>query len=159
MVINGDFSEGWRLPWEVLWQFEGMLVILYAAGAAAAVAQLWRLPQRAWLIDRRLLWLVLVLLIYAGLAAGSTLLERFTVYDRLARQMFPFICLSAAAGIASLSAGAFVPAARFRFIVTVCATIFVFNAAPLATLTFPEPLSWTPSTRMVSTTSVSSAMC
>lgn len=94
-VTQGDYAEGWRLPFAYLWHAEHLLAI----GWAAALA--WCAWQSRASLQSRLAraGLVGVVCIYASLAVSSTLLHRFVVYGRLSRPMVPFLCLVSAAVI------------------------------------------------------------
>jgi hypothetical protein len=100
-VNQGDFAEGWSLPWAYLWHLEHGLLGVWAV---AALGFLWRPadPARAAVGSARrrgLAWLAAAAAIYAGLAVGSTAIHKFVVYGRLARQLVPFLCLAAAAAL------------------------------------------------------------
>lgn len=93
-IRDGDFAEGWSLPWEFLWHAEGPLgaaVALLALGALAAPAGSAR--------SRR--WLLVALAIYAGLVIASVGLGKFVVYARTSRPLVIPLCLAAAAGLAA----------------------------------------------------------
>jgi hypothetical protein len=97
-AVNGDFNEGWSLPWAYLWHAEHALLVCYLVGIAALVYVSLHADQ-----SRRsaIRWLGVAAGIYCSLIVGATVLHRFVVYDRLARQMLPFICLAAAAGFSA----------------------------------------------------------
>lgn len=90
---QGAFEEGWRLPWEYLWEAEGALLAAWVAAAACAAARAARGGPGA---ARGRLWLGLAVGLYAALALASTGLEAFVVYGRTARVLVPFLCLAAA---------------------------------------------------------------
>ncbi len=97
-IHQGEFDEGWSLPFAYLWHAEGALLAILGAGVVGA---LW--PQRGVPLARRArLWLLAAAGIYAALAFTSVVLERFVVYGRLARQIVPFLCLLAAHGLERL---------------------------------------------------------
>ncbi|MBI5602437.1 MAG: hypothetical protein HY879_03705 [Deltaproteobacteria bacterium] len=97
VITQGDFSEGWSLPWVYLWQAEHGLLFLWGIGIGIV---LWlsfrdRHPAR----ERGLVWVGAVAGIYLFLFFFSSVLEKMVVYGRLARQMVPFLCLSASCGL------------------------------------------------------------
>jgi hypothetical protein len=99
-ITQGDFSEGWYLPFAYLWHAEHLLLI----GWAGAVAWcLWRFRDA---LHNRLTraGLVGVVCIYASLAISSTILHRFVVYGRLSRPLVPFLCLIGAGALGALVA-------------------------------------------------------
>ncbi len=92
-VSQGDFREGWSLPFAYLWHAEHLVAILWG------VAFLWGAVQ---LVRNRggeavRLGSAGVLSIYGGLVAMSTVLHAMVVYGRLARQLVPFACIVTAA--------------------------------------------------------------
>lgn len=91
---QGDFSEGWSLPWEYLWHAEHGLLLVWALGAVVVVALSWRQPwtERA----RGWLWLGIATAVYLILFVGADVLEQFPVYGRSVRPMVPFLCLTSA---------------------------------------------------------------
>lgn len=96
-VRQGEFAEGWRLPFDYLWNAEHGLLIAWLIAVA------WCIGRLRWTLTTRLTRaaLVGVVTIYGALAVPSTLLERFVVYGRLTRPLIPFLCLLAAAAIES----------------------------------------------------------
>jgi hypothetical protein len=135
-AVNGDFSEGWSLPWVYFWSTEGWLLALYAIGVIAVVIRSGVGPKSDHSIGG-LLWLFAAVTVYAGLVLGSNGLHRFVVYDRLARQMLPFICLAAAAGLAPL----FGRSKSMPVEAIVYATVlllFSVNIVPVLTQRFPR---------------------
>ncbi len=131
-VTHGDYGEGWSLPWAFFWHAEHalLLLVLTGAGIGAIVAR----------SRRARLWTAAAALIYLGLVAGSNVLHRFVVYDRLARQMWPFLCVAAAAGLASWSGGRYLRGPRGRLLYGLIGLLFVFNAWPVATLRYPREI-------------------
>jgi len=93
-VNQGTFSEGALLPWAYLWETERGVLLVWAAGALAIIGLAARRRELA--LSRGALWLAVAVGAYLPLAIGSTGLERFVVYGRLARQMVPFFCLATA---------------------------------------------------------------
>jgi hypothetical protein len=101
-VDQGTFSEGWRLPWEYLWDAEHGLLLLWAAGAFVLVWQM--VAHRDQVTRRAIAWIGAAAAVYLILVIGSAGLGKFVVYGRLAREMVPFFCLTAAAAVAGVSA-------------------------------------------------------
>jgi hypothetical protein len=124
-ITNGDFGEGWSLPWAYQWHLEhGVMIVLVAGIVLTAVSPTTR---RAGLV-----WLMALAAIYGGLVVGSNVLQRFVVYDRLARQLFPFMCLAAAPGLAALN--------RRWVVYAAVGVLFAMNYWSLATLRFPREI-------------------
>ena len=88
-VTQGDYQEGWRLPFEYLWHAEHGLLILWLASLAWCLATV----RRSAASPRVRVGLAGLLIAFATLAISSTLLHMFVVYGRLARQLVPFFCL------------------------------------------------------------------
>jgi hypothetical protein len=96
-VSQGSFSEGWSLPFEYLWQAEHtILVIVISLSLYAAISN-----SKA---NRRILATGLggAVFIYLCLSIPSTGLQVFVVYGRLARQLVPFLAISAAQGLSTI---------------------------------------------------------
>jgi hypothetical protein len=109
-VTQGDWSDGFSLPFAYLWSADRLLFIAWLVAVMVALSwQAWpsvdatrpRSPLAA-LYRRRLgadpqmraaLLIACVAIIYASLAAGSAIGRVFVVYGRLARQLVPFLCL------------------------------------------------------------------
>ena len=99
-VDQGTFSEGWSLPWEYFWDAEHGLLLLWAAGVAFVI---WLgLRHREQVPARAYLWMGVAAAIYLPLSIGSTGLDKFVVYGRLAREMVPFLSLLTALAISYL---------------------------------------------------------
>lgn len=93
-IDQGDFGEGWRLPWAYLWSAEHLMLPLWLAGAA------WSLTAwiRSWPLSRAAkAGLIGIAFVYVALVFVSVGLHRFVVYGRLARVLVPFLCLATAA--------------------------------------------------------------
>ena len=88
-ITQGDFSEGWSLPFEYLWHAEHLILIFWIA---AFVFSFWKLI-RGEKNSRIIFGLAGVLLIWLSLTTVSMVLEIFVVYGRLARQLVPFLCI------------------------------------------------------------------
>jgi hypothetical protein len=91
-VTQGSFGEGWRLPLEYLWHAEHGLLVAWLISLGWCLVTL-RRASASPLVRAGLVGLVFV---FVALAIGSTLLHRFVVYGRLARQLVPFFCLISA---------------------------------------------------------------
>jgi hypothetical protein len=94
-IRDGEFSEGWSLPWEFLWNAESWL------GVAILGLALWG-ALRPQATGRARQWLLGAGVVYAGLVVMSVGLEKFVVYARTVRPMVPFLCLAAGAGMTAL---------------------------------------------------------
>lgn len=88
-IIQGDFSEGWSLPFEYLWHAEHLLLVFWIGAAAVSAWLLWEGERNS----RILLGLSGILFSYTSLVFVSMVLEKFVVYGRLARQLVPFLCI------------------------------------------------------------------
>jgi hypothetical protein len=91
-VTQGSFGEGWRLHFEYLWHAEHGLLVAWLMSLGWCLVTL-RRASASPLVRAGLVGLVFV---FVALAIGSTLLHRFVVYGRLARQLVPFFCLISA---------------------------------------------------------------
>lgn len=90
-VSQGDFSEGWSLPWAYFWHSEtafGVVVIIaIIIGLGVARQQ----PDSA---DRAAyLWLGALALSYSLLVLFSVGLEKFVVCARIVKPFVPLVCL------------------------------------------------------------------
>ena len=130
-VTHGEFAEGWSLPWAFFWQAEGLLLLIVLAGIGLSLLS----PT-----TRAVRWAAAAAVVYAGLVVGSNVLHRFVVYDRLARQMWPFMCLAAAAGLARIDDGRWISGRRAYLVYGAVIGLFVFNSAPLLTQRYPRDI-------------------
>ena len=128
-ITHGEYAEGWSLPWAFFWQAEGIVLVIALAGIGLL---LWRSTARG------LRWAAAAAAIYAGLVVGSDLLHRFVVYDRLARPMWPFMCLAAAAGFAAVDEGRWLAGRRAFWSLRIVLGLFLINSAPLFTQRYPR---------------------
>jgi hypothetical protein len=94
-VVQGLFSEGWRLPFEYLWHTEHALLIIWVAAAVFWMAR----PREAWRNRRARAGMIGLAFILGSLVLNSVVFERFVVYGRLARQLVPFVVLVTAATV------------------------------------------------------------
>jgi hypothetical protein len=96
-VNQGDFSEGWAIPFEYLWQTERLIFpIVIVLGVYFSLLALrtksdYVLPSAAGII-----------FVYLCLLIPSVVLRQFVVYGRLVRQIIPFLILLAAGGMVEL---------------------------------------------------------
>jgi hypothetical protein len=100
-IFQGNFSEGWKLPFLYFWDAEHFTAIAWAALMVIGVVYLVRRESFANAVATRhrgLLFLACALAIYLLLATASAL-HIFVVYARTARQALPFLCLGAAFGL------------------------------------------------------------
>lgn len=92
MVSQGEYQEGWRLPFEYLWHAEHGLLIVWLAGLGWCLVTV-----RHWSASPVVrVGLTGSLAVCAALTVTSTAVHVFVVYGRLARQLVPFFCLLAA---------------------------------------------------------------
>jgi hypothetical protein len=127
-VTHGQFAEGWSLPWAFFWHAEGLLLLTVAAGIFLSL----RGPGRG------AKWAAAAAAVYTGLVLGANVFHRFVVYDRLARPMWPFMCLAAAAGIAAAADGRWLAGRRLYAVCAVVLGLFVMNSTPLFTQRYPR---------------------
>ena len=132
-AVNGDFSEGWSLPWNYLWSVEHVQLAVYLVGIVLFLAH--RLRHRE--AKYGFTWLAAAAAMYCGLGVGSNVLHRFVVYDRLVRQMLPFMCLTAAAGFCSRLASR----ARTYTLYGLITLLFAVNVVPLMTQRYPRDIA------------------
>ena len=99
-VTQGDFDDGWRLPFAYLWETEHGLLLVWCLSALAVVVLAYQGSAAA--RRRGLVWLAAAAAIYLFLGVGSNVLGRFVVYGRLVRQVVPFLCLAAASVLAQV---------------------------------------------------------
>jgi hypothetical protein len=130
-VNQGDFSEGWRLPWEYFWHAEHGMLVVWGCGALGCLLLAHRMPRTGAVA------LIGITAIYGGLVVTSTVMEKFVVYGRLARQLVPFFSLATAAVVWRASAA--LPS-RLRTVtpfVIVLAALAAFNFARVYRVVFP----------------------
>ena len=134
-VNQGDFAEGWRVPFEYLWEAEHGLFLLWMVAVVICVAA-WR---TWWDVPRVRVGLMGALFIYGTLALFSTGFEAFVVYGRLTRQLVPFFCLVTAAVLAQAITRR-PAAARLAFPLVAAAIVLQagVNARPVFAQQFPR---------------------
>ena len=91
-INQGDFGYGHRFVWQYLWDAEGPLLAVWLAAFAYALWAVVTLRTRG----RVLIWIMLLVLLYATLWVCADGLRVFVVYGRTARTLVPFFCLCAA---------------------------------------------------------------
>ena len=96
-VTQGNYSEGWSLPFEYFWHSEHFMVVILAVLALLAIFNILRHDDRY-----PLWWLAGLLFVYMCLVFFSVYTHSFVVLGRLARQMMPFLILLAAHGLSRL---------------------------------------------------------
>ena len=97
-VNQGDYSEGWSLPFEYFWHTEHFLIVIVGVLALLAVFSIFTSNDRY-----PLWWLAGLSFVYACLVLFSVYFQSFVVLGRLARQMMPFLALVSAYGLARLA--------------------------------------------------------
>jgi hypothetical protein len=98
-ITQGDFAEGWSLPWAYLWSAEHGILLLWIAALIVGAIVAAKATDR---VRRLFLWGLIATALYASLVVTSTGLHKFVVYGRTARQLVPFLCLGAACGVAQI---------------------------------------------------------
>lgn len=129
-ITDGDFAEGWSLPWAFFWHAEGWLGVAALALAAVGAA-------RSGGASRARGWLLAAAAVYGLLVLASVGLEKFVVYGRTARPLALLLVPAAAAGLAALLA------TRPRWRAPAAAVIVAaaaLNAAPLFPQKYPVGL-------------------
>ena len=111
---------------------------MYIAAIAAAIARTLRGGWRE--SGHGLKWVWCALAVYGGLVLGAHVLHQFVVYDRLARQMLPFMCLAAAGGLAPLEERRLGSTSALRVIQVALILGFAMNVLPFITQRFPREL-------------------
>lgn len=97
-VNQGDYSEGWSLPFEYFWHTEHFVIVILGILTLLALFNILRSNDRY-----PLWWLAGLSFVYACLVLFSVYFHSFVVLGRLARQMMPFLILLSAYGLASLA--------------------------------------------------------
>jgi hypothetical protein len=91
-VNQGEYHEGWSLPWAYLWHSETAFGLAVVAAVALALIAARRRPQPS---DRAAyLWLGALALGYALLVLFSVGLEKFVVCGRMVKPFVPLACLA-----------------------------------------------------------------
>ncbi|MCH2173120.1 hypothetical protein MK489_20260 [Myxococcota bacterium] len=133
-IDQGDFDEGWKIPFEYLWHSEHALALLWLATLAYAVREIYarRAPSRV------VEWGIAVAVSYLALAVTSSLLEKFVVYGRLTRQFVPFLCLLGGFGLLRLRQLTPRGAALFGTLLFLASLQAAFNFGTPLNQVFPE---------------------
>lgn len=97
-VTQGDYSEGWSLPFEYFWHAEHFVIVILGALSLFALSSMFKNKDRY-----PLWWLAGLLFVYVCLVLFSVFTQSFVVLGRLARQMLPFLILLSAYGLANVS--------------------------------------------------------
>jgi hypothetical protein len=113
-IVQGSFSEGWRLPFEYFWHAEHLLVVIVGLLIFLAFFMFF-IKRNKFLSETHALeggggnsikylsvTLGGTLFIYLCLAIPSNVTHTFVVYARTARQLMPFLALTAAYGLYQL---------------------------------------------------------
>lgn len=138
-VTQGDFDEGWRLPFEYLWHAEHGLLALWLGSLAFCLASMRQslTPAPSGVEGKRVrIWLIGLAFVFITLAVSSSVLHVFVVYGRLARQLVPFFCLIAAYALDRIWAS---PNGRVRAIAGAAVALVAVQAA----VNFARPLTQT----------------
>jgi hypothetical protein len=97
-VTQGDYSEGWSLPFEYFWHTEHFMILILGLLSTYAIFLM---------IERKensgIWWIAGIVFVYGCSSIFSVYFQSFVVYGRLARQMMPFLILLAAIGLVHLS--------------------------------------------------------
>ena len=88
-VTQGDFAEGWTVPFEFLWHAEHGLLLVWIVLLVTLLVGL----AASRLAERAALWLLVVAVLYGSLGFFSADLRMFVVYGRVVRTLVPFMCL------------------------------------------------------------------
>lgn len=99
-VTQGDFGLGYRVMTEYLWSSEGLLLVVWLAGATLGA---WLSVRESW-THRSRWWLGALVFICAGYLLFSDVFHKFVVYGRQVRVVVPFFCLITAYAVEQLAA-------------------------------------------------------
>jgi len=102
-IVQGSFNEGWSLPFEYFWHAEHAYIII--SGILIIIALFHFRKQK-----QKILYIGIggALFIYLCLLIPSNITHTFVVYARTARQLMPFLTISAAHGLYILQSWKFV---------------------------------------------------
>ena len=132
-VSQGDFREGWRLPFAYLWHAEHLVALLWGAGFVWGAAQLVRGRAK----ESIRFGIAGLFSIYGGLVLTSTVLHAMVVYGRLARQLVPFACIVTAAMLDRLWSRSGTPRRLAIGVLAAAVVQAAFNFEPPLAQTFP----------------------
>jgi hypothetical protein len=93
-ITQGNFEEGWRLPFEYFWHTEHTVILILGILSITAIMSQFKTSRQ----DTKL-WAGGILFIYLCLLIPSVILHYFVVYGRLARQIIPFLSLLSVQGL------------------------------------------------------------
>lgn len=96
-IVQGRFNEGWSLPFEYFWYAEHWFIVFIGLFSVFAIPQLLKKKPKVLYIG-----LGGTLFIYLCLIIPS-FTHTFVVYARTARQLMPFLVLTAAYGLSFVS--------------------------------------------------------
>lgn len=91
-ISQGEFAEGWRLPFAYLWHSEHLITILWIAAFLMTIITI--ASRRS--TEAQLIAFFAAVSIYIILVIFSVVLEKFVVYGRLVRQLVPFVTILSA---------------------------------------------------------------
>ena len=96
-ITQGSFGEGWSLPFEYFWYAEHFFIVIVGL---LTILALFHLKEK----ENKILYIGLggTLFVYLGLVIPSNFTHTFVVYARTARQLMPFLVLTAAYGLSCL---------------------------------------------------------
>lgn len=95
-VTQGDYGDGWSLPFIYLWHTEHFNLPLWAV--ASALAAFW--VRRMKNAEAAKFGFFGLLFFYSVMVLVSAGFHKFVVYGRLARQLAPFFCMLTASALA-----------------------------------------------------------
>ncbi len=137
-VTQGEFAEGWSLPWAYLWHAEHGLLLVWLAGLMFVI---WKSAIGFEPVCKRgLLWLTSAVSIYILLLLGSIVFQKFVVYGRSVRQLIPFLCLITAWGMAQLNKERWFRERQWLLLMVGLVTQSAFNFSGPLTQKFPRDI-------------------
>lgn len=96
-IVQGSFKEGWKLPFEYFWHAEHGFILLVGLLSVISLSLFWK--QRNTFLSVALGG---TLFMYLSLVFASNVTHTFVVYARTARQILPFLVMTAAYGLANV---------------------------------------------------------
>lgn len=100
-AVQGDFSEGFKIPFIYLFYAEYHLSLVFTLGIFVF---LFHIAINGKKTVENYLWALVIVMIYMVLFFQSTIMNSMVVYGRTVRQMIPFICLVSAQGLIFITA-------------------------------------------------------
>ncbi len=131
-VSQGQFDEGWSLPFEYFWHAEHWLFLLLVLLSGYAV---FSSEGKDGAIN---FWAGAAIFIYLCLLIPSVFLNLFVVYGRLARQMLPFLLLLSANGFERLEQQISFGKNLTKILLAMIAIQTAWNYQASYTLTYPR---------------------